>query len=346
MTVPKLSIGLPVYNGQNYLSGCLQSLLGQSFCDFELVISDNGSTDHTQDICRAFARKDSRVRYIRQDRNLGAAGNFDFVLHAARAPLFKWAAHDDLHAPTYVAECVRLLDSRPDAVLAHSLTQVIDAQGVPLSREEMPHLYDPAGRPLDHAAGRVRFLHIVLHTQWCFEIFGVMRRKLAIAAGGHRAFYGADKVLLAKLAMHGPMLRVPEALFLRREHPGNSTSIPDPRLRMAWINPEAQSVATDARLQCLMGYLAALFAQDTDPGTRAGGCWVLLRYLLRWHKLSAALADFLPAMLKPRAGQPSSGAGTGGSGTDDLFSSLISQARKADTTWRDARTKLAAGGKR
>src|SRR5687768_11197719 len=137
---PRLSIGLPVYNGERYLQGAIESLLSQTFDDFELIICDNASTDRTQSICTAFAARDPRVRYFRNDRNVGAAGNFNLAFRRSRGRYFKWAAHDDLHEPDYLARCVAALDADPSAVLCQTATRVIDPVG-----SEVPTL--PGGRP-------------------------------------------------------------------------------------------------------------------------------------------------------------------------------------------------------
>lgn len=96
---PKISIGMPVYNGSEYIRQAIDSLLVQSFTDFELIISDNASTDDTQEICKEYAKKDCRICYIRQLRNLGAFLNFKFVLEKATGEFFMWAAIDDLRSP-------------------------------------------------------------------------------------------------------------------------------------------------------------------------------------------------------------------------------------------------------
>ncbi len=80
---PRLSIGLPVYNGEEYLTESLEALLGQTYEDFELIISDNDSTDGTADICRRYAKQDSRIRYFRQPRNIGCNPNHNFVIKQA-----------------------------------------------------------------------------------------------------------------------------------------------------------------------------------------------------------------------------------------------------------------------
>jgi glycosyltransferase involved in cell wall biosynthesis len=126
---PPLTIGLPVYNGQNYVSESLDSLLAQTYSDFELIISDNASTDGTEDICRDYATRDSRIRYVRQPVNIGAAPNHNYLVQAARGRLFKWAAHDDLFAPKLVERCIEALDDRPELILAHAYMGIVDEQG-------------------------------------------------------------------------------------------------------------------------------------------------------------------------------------------------------------------------
>ena len=106
---PRLSIGLPVYNGENYLAESIEALLGQSYQDFELIISDNASTDGTDGISRRYAKQDSRVRYIRHQRNIGLAPNHNFVFRQSRGEFFKWAASDDL----YARDLLRALCRRP-----------------------------------------------------------------------------------------------------------------------------------------------------------------------------------------------------------------------------------------
>ena len=146
--VPRLSIGLPVYNGENYLAESLDALLGQSYEDFELIISDNASTDGTADICRRYGKQDSRIRYIRQPRNIGLAPNHNFVLEQARGELFKWASNDDLYARDLLKRCVEALDEYPQVVLAHSWTAMIDSSGAVTKAARVP-----AGHGLPAGAG-------------------------------------------------------------------------------------------------------------------------------------------------------------------------------------------------
>ena len=136
--VPRLTIGLPVYNGANYLAESLDALLGQSYENFELIISDNASTDGTSDICHRYEGQDSRIRYFRQQHNIGLAPNHNFTVEQARGELFKWASNDDLYGRDLLKCCVDALDQYPHVVLAHSWTATIDSTGTITKMVEYP----------------------------------------------------------------------------------------------------------------------------------------------------------------------------------------------------------------
>src|SRR5216683_2033766 len=125
----KITIGLPVFNGADYLPEAIDSILSQSFGDFELFISDNASDDGTEEICQQYARRDRRVRYLRQTRNVGAAANHNLLVAQGENPYFKWAAHDDVLAPRFLEVAVRVLDDHPEIVLASPASALIDEAG-------------------------------------------------------------------------------------------------------------------------------------------------------------------------------------------------------------------------
>ena len=115
---PRVTVGMPVRNGEPYLAEALDAILGQTLREIELVIADNASSDGTERLVRERARRDPRVRFIRSDVNLGAAANYNRVLALARSPYFKWAASDDLIAPTFLERALEALEGDPGAVLA------------------------------------------------------------------------------------------------------------------------------------------------------------------------------------------------------------------------------------
>jgi glycosyltransferase involved in cell wall biosynthesis len=211
---PRVSISLPVFNGENYLRAAIDSILAQTYRDFELIISDNASTDATQEICRNYVEKDQRVRYIRNAQNIGASANYNnaFRLSAA-GEYFKWAAHDDLLTPTYLEMCVAALDREPDAVLAQPIVGVIDSNGTILRISDNDLELAGAGRPSD------RFAAFAKLPRTCWESFGLIRRDALARTALIGPYSFSDITLIAELALLGRFVLVPEVLFLNRDHP-------------------------------------------------------------------------------------------------------------------------------
>lgn len=209
---PLVSIGLPVFNGDNFLEEALQSILSQTYTNFELIISDNGSTDRTQALCTAYAQQDHRIRYYRNQTNVGAGPNFNRTVALARGNYFKWAAHDDLLAPDYLEKCVAILAHDPAVILCHPLTKEISANGLFIKNHgvEMPR----------SGADRVeqRFADAILIQHPCFDVFGLIRIEVLRQTRMIASFIGSDRVLLAELTLHGRFYKIPEYLFISRSH--------------------------------------------------------------------------------------------------------------------------------
>jgi glycosyltransferase involved in cell wall biosynthesis len=211
-SAPRLTIGLPVYNGEQHLAEALDSLLGQTYEDFELLVSDNASTDGTADLCRRYAEKDSRIRYVRQPHNIGLVANHIFTMEEARGELFKGASHDDLYARDLLLRCVEALDENPDAVLAHSWSAVIDQ-----SRRVVGTFGHGAG--LDSPRAPDRFRTVLFDGCHDFE-YAVIRTRALRNMTRRGSFHHADRTFNAELALHGRFLQVPDWLYFRREHTG------------------------------------------------------------------------------------------------------------------------------
>ena len=209
--VPVISIGLPVYNGENYLAQSIESILDQTCQDFELIISDNASTDNTEAICRAFAEKSDKIRYFRQDENIGASGNFEFAFQQARGTYFRWQAHDDYAYPQLLEKCLARLQAEPDAVLCFSEADMVDADGNHLKIYSHADFDTTDPDPIKRFAGRLRSDGIV-------EVFGLMPRAVLGRIERLGPFYGNDRCLLAHLALMGRFLIVPEVLYGFRVH--------------------------------------------------------------------------------------------------------------------------------
>jgi len=208
---PRVSIGMPVFNGEKYLKEVLDSILAQTYQDFELIISDNASTDNTSQICRAYAAKDNRVRYYRNKRNLGAARNFNRVFELSSGEYFKWAAYDDVLAPEFLSKCVSLLDEDPTVVLCQTRISLIDKDGRRVGN------LDPGTR-IDSQKPHERFGDVISKKVSYWMIFGLTRASALRLSPLMGNYIGADKNLLADLCLIGGIYTIPEYLFFQRDH--------------------------------------------------------------------------------------------------------------------------------
>lgn len=227
---PRLTIGLPVYNGEEYLAEALDALLAQSYEDYELIISDNASTDGTEDICRRYEAADARVRYVRLPANIGAAPNHNAVFRQGRGELFKWASHDDLYGTDLLRRCVEALDERPDVVLAHSWNAIIDGTGAVTETFDYQLATDSP-----HPPERFRSL---LFAPGGDDFYGVIRSDVLRRVAPHDSYHHADRTIVAELALHGAFYQVPEVLYFRRDHPTRAErACPTVRTRCVNLDP-------------------------------------------------------------------------------------------------------------
>ena len=125
MTEPKITIGLPVYNGEKTIRKSLQSIISQTFTDFVLIISDNGSTDNTQDICKEFVKHDKRILFFQQNKTMNSVWNFEYLLNSAKTEYFVWIAADDFWESTFLEKNIHILDTKKDVVASMGKTAII-----------------------------------------------------------------------------------------------------------------------------------------------------------------------------------------------------------------------------
>jgi glycosyltransferase involved in cell wall biosynthesis len=273
--VPRLSIGLPVYNSSTYVAESIEALLGQTFEDFELIISDNASTDNTGDICRSYGKLDSRVRYFRQRRNIGLAPNHNFCVMKAKGELFKWGAGDDLYARDLIGKCVAALDENPKVVLAHSWTAMIDGKGAVFQANEYP-LATSASR----APERFRS---ILNDSGGDDDGGVMRKEVLLRTAMKESYHHADRTIIAELVLHGPFYQVPDWLYFRRDHPDRAERAHpgvrarcanmDPKRGNRWLNPVPRLLA-----EYIWAYIRMIRSAPLTPAERRE-CY---QYLFDW----------------------------------------------------------------
>ena len=229
--MPRVSIGMPVYNGEEFIAEAIESLLKQSFTDFELLIADNASTDRTPEICREFMAKDSRIKWLASPTNRGAAWNFNRLFFESKGEFFKWSAADDVTAPDFLEKCVEILDQKPEVVLCHCHTSKIDSQGERIGQYDLDNSLDVANPAL-----HLRFRAQILPRHSCVHVFGLIRREILAKTPLIGPYVSSDRVLLAELALHGPHHVIPEYLFARRHHEMTSIHLDERTERAEWFD--------------------------------------------------------------------------------------------------------------
>jgi len=272
----KVAIGMPVWNGENFVSEAIESILGQTYGDFELVISDNASTDATAEICRGYAKRDTRIRYFRNSKNIGAGPNHDQVFRLSVGRYFKWACHDDILAADFIDECVRVLDADETVAVCCPATVLINEDGSPLRYspqvEAMVDTYGNLWRVkenmlLTSADPAERFAAVLCNMDWCFEIYGLIRRSMLARISAMPSYYGGDKVLLAELSLLGRYHLLEAPLFSRRCHPAQSSSPQTSRYRATWISGQTMQLIPPY-LRLMAAYLRAVLWAKLTPVQR------------------------------------------------------------------------------
>lgn len=273
---PRVSIGMPVYNGENFIEHALKSLLAQTFTDFELIISDNASTDRTEAICRAYAAQDQRIRYYRNAENIGGAANFNRVFELATGEYFRWASHDDVCAPTYLEKCVEVLDREPHTVLCYPQAIRIDdhnnSKGVYTKNLNLRSL-------IPHQ----RF-HQFLETYGWYhatQIYGLMRRDMLAKTGLLGNFPHADRVLLSEISLHGEFAEVPEFLFERRVHAKTAQVANNTYESLAeWFDPKNRGKRIMPRWRRYFEYCKAVHRADVPWYDKPLCYWQIVRRMV------------------------------------------------------------------
>ena len=269
-----------MYNGERYLAEAIDGILSQTFEDLELVVSDNGSSDGTEEIVREAMRRDPRVRFSRVPENRGAMWNFNEVFRRSRGVFFKPAAHDDLHEPTFVERCVDVFHEAPSSVvLVYPRTLLIDGEGAPIREHD-------AGLDLREREPAERLRHYLANVGMVNPLFGLHRRRVFGSTRLFQSYVSSDIVLLAELAMRGEFWEVPETLFLRRDHEGRSERAHGSFSELAaWYDPSHQQRLGGRRIRQFRGLLRAVGEAPISRGDRRRCLQVVMSdWGFRWKR--------------------------------------------------------------
>lgn len=231
MNAPRVSVGLPVYNGERWLPMTFDTILNQSFEDFELVITDNASVDRTESVCRDYMRRDARIRYIRNPKNMGVYNNFNLAFQHSRGEYFRWNASADLCHPRLIEECVHALDAHPEAVLVYPRTRIFSDD------PDDGHDY-PCTLNVVQDSPYERARHVIERAGLNNAQFGLIRAATLRKTRLNPSHLDGDMVLLMELSLYGKFIAMGETLFCRRERPETATKLQDRSSIMRYIDPD------------------------------------------------------------------------------------------------------------
>jgi glycosyltransferase involved in cell wall biosynthesis len=213
---PRVSIGMPVYNEERYIGEALDSLLSQSVKNFELIISDNASTDRTGEICLAYAAKDSRVRYYRTETNVGSIANFNRVFQLSNADYFFFASGHDLWHESFIARCLEILEHDPSVVLCYPATRWIEPDGG--LGDVITGWWGTSFIDTRRMARTTRFLTVLWGLGgYCYPSGGIMRSDALKRTDLMIKTLGPDVLMIHELALLGAFVELPEPLLYARK---------------------------------------------------------------------------------------------------------------------------------
>lgn len=215
---PRVSIGMPAYNSAGTIASAIESLLAQTFGDFELIVSDNASTDHTQEVVRELARLDARIKFQRQAINVGANPNYTAVFRPARGEYFKWASSSDWTAPRFLERCIASLEAHPDATVAAPRTRLFTTDPAQFQEYQFDlEILDPSPA--------IRLYRFRNEMRLNNALNGLMRTSAVRATRVIEPYFAADVVLMGHLMLLGKLVRVEEPLYYRRMEPTTATAL-------------------------------------------------------------------------------------------------------------------------
>lgn len=283
---PLVSVGLPVWNGMPYVQESLASLQRQDCENFEVIVCDNASTDGTGEYVRSRAGEDPRIRYHRNDENIGGTRNFNRTFHLARGRYFKWAGADDYVSSGMISRCVEVLERDPSAVLAFPHTVLVDEDG-----EETTDYDDGSGWDAVRPSERFEFSL----TRWglCNLLYGVIRTDVLGETSLFEDYPGSDLVLQAELAVRGPFRQVQGEFLHRRVHSEATGGLEDEALAQFYVPGRTDSFEAKY-LRLFRGLSSTVLSADVSLSEKMSMFGALLRHGIWARKrLSSELATLV-----------------------------------------------------
>ena len=290
---PLVTIGLPVYNSEKYVAKSLESLLSQTYTDFILIINDNASTDSTPDICKRYATQDERVRYYRNEQNIGNPRNFNRILELTETKYLKWSTADDLWDPAFLERAMEVMESDPGVILCYPKTYLIDADGQ-ITREYEDNLHLMQDDPAD------RFLQLLKDIGLSHQHLGVMRVDDVRKTHLLRPHVASDINLLAEMTLYGKIYELPERLFYRRFHnTSGSWKRGDKKHDAKYYYAGKERRAGFKNWRCHMGFFSAAWTSTIELRSKVRITARLFRRVI-WdrHNLVGEIIDYFRGLFE------------------------------------------------
>lgn len=266
---PLITVGIPTYNRAHFLAKAIDSILGQTYANLELIISDNASTDETEAICREFGARDSRIRYIRQQNNIGPARNFCEILRLARGEYFGWLADDDWCDRRFLEALASELQARPDVILCACGVKVIDAHGNCVAKDSLERIHPN----MAWEKARVAFFEYPISSV-VHAVYGLYRTSIVRMVGAPRGvtrkniLTSSEVPFLAKLATMGRIIAIPELLRYYRIH--ENSAYQSERRKMSNVDRVYFRLAVLLELCSIVGRSSLPYGQKVKIGVVGG----------------------------------------------------------------------------
>jgi len=290
---PLVSIGLPIFNGAQYIEASLDSILGQSYSNIEIIVCDNASTDSTPEILKKYMSKDARISYIRHEKNYGAAKNYNSTFLNSTGKYFKWAAHDDSLDSDYISRCVREMEEDKDLVLVQPRTGQINEFGVQTSHE---YIHSSDIIKIDSVGCQLYKTLILDRGSWT-RIFGLIRSDVLRDTPLIANYIGSDLTLLGELGLRGKVRDIDDVLFWRRHHDNTSTTgeFASRRKRWVWFDTSNNPKVSLPEWRLNLEMSKSIFRQNVSIGTKIKCYGVVTQRM--WKKKRLLMQDFYFAVI-------------------------------------------------
>jgi glycosyltransferase involved in cell wall biosynthesis len=281
--MPRVSVGMPVYNGEEFIHQAIDSILQQTFEDLELVISDNASTDKSEQICREYAAKDKRVRYIRNEKNIGASDNYNAVYLNSDSEYFKWVSCSDICEEHFLEKCIEVLDADPSVILSYPKTVLFEK-----TIEDGQVFVDNMHIMDDNAC--VRYQQFMDRVQLNNAMNGVLRSKALKHSALIKPFFSSDTALMAELALYGKFYEVDGSYYYRRMDEKTATHLKSADEVLKHYDPDMKNLMLFQEWKLQYEYFTAIRRAPITAAEKK----CVYRYFfkqLRWHR-NELIGDF------------------------------------------------------